>query len=419
MAERKAEEELAAAEKALRERRWRAAGHIQRFWQGYKIRKVRWNEKKNIFASIRIEKLFFSRVSKPKRRKKPRAARKEANERFFLRIRTIFFIKQKNFLFRKNKFFFQNFKVRFASNFVRRDFVEKKSLSVGSFRSSSLVHSIAEKEKNIGKDFGFVARRKFSLRPASKPFSGNERGSTNKISLFVCGKNEISPKPTVRNDFSLCNSVKRRSKSIDRRSKIFSVRLFFVLKEKNQKKVFIVLRPKFVVKTLTRRRNVVVDRRQTSERRFSTRLFDFLRGRTFEEILTPRTITFHDVERVFQTNFVRSFTPRNVGNLVDRDLSTKTWISNDFAVRRSFVGRCVASNRRIVVFSALFNRSRIEANFLRQTRSTVGTYRRFHLIFLFSKQTNSSDNNSLLLTNLGLGLNQRRKRTLSTILTDR
>jgi hypothetical protein len=39
MAERKAEEERLAMEKALRERRWRAAGHIQRFWQGYKVRK--------------------------------------------------------------------------------------------------------------------------------------------------------------------------------------------------------------------------------------------------------------------------------------------------------------------------------------------------------------------------------------------
>ena len=41
MAERKAEEEALAMEKALRERRWRAAGHIQRFWQGYKVRKVK------------------------------------------------------------------------------------------------------------------------------------------------------------------------------------------------------------------------------------------------------------------------------------------------------------------------------------------------------------------------------------------
>ncbi len=41
MAERKAEEERLAMEKALRERRWRAAGHIQRFWQGYKVRKVK------------------------------------------------------------------------------------------------------------------------------------------------------------------------------------------------------------------------------------------------------------------------------------------------------------------------------------------------------------------------------------------
>lgn len=40
MAERKAEEERLAMEKALRERRWQAAGHIQRFWQGYKVRKV-------------------------------------------------------------------------------------------------------------------------------------------------------------------------------------------------------------------------------------------------------------------------------------------------------------------------------------------------------------------------------------------
>ncbi|CAF0877567.1 unnamed protein product [Rotaria sp. Silwood1] len=39
MAERKAEEERLAMEKALRERRWQAAGHIQRFWQGYKVRK--------------------------------------------------------------------------------------------------------------------------------------------------------------------------------------------------------------------------------------------------------------------------------------------------------------------------------------------------------------------------------------------
>ncbi|CAF1110372.1 unnamed protein product [Adineta steineri] len=39
MAERKAEEQQAAMEKALRERRWRAAAQIQRFWQGYKVRK--------------------------------------------------------------------------------------------------------------------------------------------------------------------------------------------------------------------------------------------------------------------------------------------------------------------------------------------------------------------------------------------
>jgi hypothetical protein len=41
MDERKQEEERLAMEKALRERRWRAAGHIQRFWQGYKVRKVK------------------------------------------------------------------------------------------------------------------------------------------------------------------------------------------------------------------------------------------------------------------------------------------------------------------------------------------------------------------------------------------
>lgn len=39
MTERKDEEERLEMEKALRERRWRAAGHIQRFWQGYKVRK--------------------------------------------------------------------------------------------------------------------------------------------------------------------------------------------------------------------------------------------------------------------------------------------------------------------------------------------------------------------------------------------
>jgi hypothetical protein len=53
MAERKSEEERLAMEKALRERRWRAAGHIQRFWQGYKVRKV--NKNKNIF----LEYLLF------------------------------------------------------------------------------------------------------------------------------------------------------------------------------------------------------------------------------------------------------------------------------------------------------------------------------------------------------------------------
>ena len=40
MEERAAEERQQALEKALRERRWRAAAQIQRFWQGYKVRKV-------------------------------------------------------------------------------------------------------------------------------------------------------------------------------------------------------------------------------------------------------------------------------------------------------------------------------------------------------------------------------------------
>ncbi|UJR20707.1 hypothetical protein I4U23_023828 [Adineta vaga] len=39
MEERAAEERQQAMEKALRERRWRAAAQIQRFWQGYKVRK--------------------------------------------------------------------------------------------------------------------------------------------------------------------------------------------------------------------------------------------------------------------------------------------------------------------------------------------------------------------------------------------
>jgi len=39
MAEREAEQERLAMEKALRERRWRAAANIQRFWNGYKVRK--------------------------------------------------------------------------------------------------------------------------------------------------------------------------------------------------------------------------------------------------------------------------------------------------------------------------------------------------------------------------------------------
>ncbi|CAF0812423.1 unnamed protein product, partial [Didymodactylos carnosus] len=39
MTERAAEEARLAAEKALRERRWRAAGNIQRFWNGFKVRK--------------------------------------------------------------------------------------------------------------------------------------------------------------------------------------------------------------------------------------------------------------------------------------------------------------------------------------------------------------------------------------------
>jgi hypothetical protein len=82
MAEREDEERRLAMEKALRERRWRAAGHIQRFWQGYKVRKV--NVKLD-FLSIFIMDLF--RVSKPRRKRKPKAARKVAkakNNRIYI-----------------------------------------------------------------------------------------------------------------------------------------------------------------------------------------------------------------------------------------------------------------------------------------------------------------------------------------------
>lgn len=63
-------------EKALRERRWRAAGHIQRFWQGYKVRKVK------LIITIDDHLLHPSfRDSKRRRRRKARAARKVAKER--------------------------------------------------------------------------------------------------------------------------------------------------------------------------------------------------------------------------------------------------------------------------------------------------------------------------------------------------
>ena len=75
MAERQAEEERLAAEKALRERRWRAAGHIQRFWQGYKVRKVNFNY---YTFSVSTNMHMFDRVSKPKRKRKARVARKVA-----------------------------------------------------------------------------------------------------------------------------------------------------------------------------------------------------------------------------------------------------------------------------------------------------------------------------------------------------
>lgn len=75
MEERRAEEQRLAMEKELRERRWRAAGHIQRFWQGYKIRKV---TIKNIQFPNKNFQIFFCRVSKPERKRKPKVERKVA-----------------------------------------------------------------------------------------------------------------------------------------------------------------------------------------------------------------------------------------------------------------------------------------------------------------------------------------------------
>ncbi len=70
MAERKAEEERLAMEKALRERRWRAAGHIQRFWQGYKVRKV------NLIQFHRFLLFVFIQGLKARKKKKAKSGKK-------------------------------------------------------------------------------------------------------------------------------------------------------------------------------------------------------------------------------------------------------------------------------------------------------------------------------------------------------
>lgn len=78
MEERAAEERQQAMEKALRERRWRAAAHIQRFWQGYKVRKVR------LLLSLGFEQIELTakfRASKPRRRRRRAKARKVARAR--------------------------------------------------------------------------------------------------------------------------------------------------------------------------------------------------------------------------------------------------------------------------------------------------------------------------------------------------
>ena len=49
MAEREDEARRLAMEEELRQRRWRAAGHIQRFWQGYKVRKVKMRKEISIY----------------------------------------------------------------------------------------------------------------------------------------------------------------------------------------------------------------------------------------------------------------------------------------------------------------------------------------------------------------------------------
>ncbi len=66
MAERKAEEERLAMEKALRERRWQAAAHIQRFWQGYKVRKVNFK----FWLLFHIDLFIYIQGIKAKKKKK-------------------------------------------------------------------------------------------------------------------------------------------------------------------------------------------------------------------------------------------------------------------------------------------------------------------------------------------------------------
>ena len=94
MAERKAEEEAAAMEKALRERRWRAAGHIQRFWQGYKIRKVSQNEREeNSSKRFVVSGTQSEKEEESEERKEGQRQKIDAHRSFFI------FIGSKNVFF--------------------------------------------------------------------------------------------------------------------------------------------------------------------------------------------------------------------------------------------------------------------------------------------------------------------------------
>jgi hypothetical protein len=88
MAERKAEEERLAMEKALRERRWQAAAHIQRFWQGYKVRKV--NFKFWLLFNIDLL-IYVSRVSKPKRKRREKKVARRKHKRTYILLFTYYF----------------------------------------------------------------------------------------------------------------------------------------------------------------------------------------------------------------------------------------------------------------------------------------------------------------------------------------